>query len=217
MRTYRHTPSVIHILATMWSIFDWKPFWDRHPRVWVFRDWRDKEKMYHQILTLHPIKYLSGNITSKCLLGMFFCNGSVPFCNGIVRLLFEDGNVHHHNSDLWESRLQIPHAEPRKLTKQNLGECFDVMGLHQFHQNISRNWFWFCIDKVQWYIYILYICRKVSKLSTFTPFRLLITCPRFSCLLLALSPPNHLPPVFDQNFHLEWRNRVILACPRDCS
>ena len=69
---------------------------------------------------------------------IFFCNGAVPFRNGVVRPLFEDRNVHLRGSDLWESRLQIPNSEPGNFTKSKSGECFDVMGLHQLPQNIFR-------------------------------------------------------------------------------
>ena len=56
----------------------------------------------------------------KIFSGIYFCNGPVPFHNGIVRSLFKDRNVHLCSGDLWESRLQIPNSEPRNFTKQIL-------------------------------------------------------------------------------------------------
>ena len=73
------------------------------------------------------------------IVGDFFCSGSVLFRNGIMRLLFEDRNVHLCNSDLWESLLQIPNSEPRYFTTCFFGKCFDVTRLHQLHQNIPRS------------------------------------------------------------------------------
>ena len=82
-------------------------------------------------------------------LQIFDCNGSVPCRKGIVRPLFEYRNVHLRSSDLWESRLQITKYWAQKLYKINFGRYFDVMRLHQLHQNIPRNLI--CNIKIRWY------------------------------------------------------------------